>query len=78
MKIEEVRSLMQGLFPAEITEDQLYVWSDALEQHHKDLMGLVETWRHISSLRDSPLPYQACYIIGECADQLASLINPKD
>ena len=57
---------------------QMNIAQEALEQHHKDLMGLVEAWRRMSSLRDSPFSDDIASIIGGCADQLESLINPKD
>jgi len=53
----------------------------ALEQHHKDLMGLVEGWRRLADI-DPMEDDRRCIGISEgrdtCADELESIINPKD
>ena len=51
---------------------------EALEQHHKDMMGLVEDWKEKKQTLIAERWFTSAEAIGECADQLESLINPKD
>ena len=61
-----------------ITQKHLEM-AEAIEQHHKDLMGLVERWRGQARTQRHPLDQTGPNgAIGSCADQLESLINPKD
>lgn len=86
MKIEDIINVMDDV--SEIldlegvhqTAAELYEAMKALEQHHKDLTGLVERWRTYAGTNWSKTHTEevANDSLLNCADQLESLINPKD
>lgn len=75
MKIEEILNEMWRTPVEAVDEASMVSWIKAIEQHHKDLMGLVEAWkaiRHPNSFDPIGATYE------QCAEELESLINPKD
>lgn len=90
MKIEDVVSLLvaesrkfeEGAL-AQVTwldaAAQVLKQKNVLEQHHKDLMGLVSEWRK-RLVSDDDMDYKEGFYeaMQQAASNLESLINPKD
>lgn len=85
MRIEDVINVMDDV--SEILDlegvhqaaAELYEAMKALEQHHKDLMGLVEAWTNkIGPATGSPYSSGQSDAFRKCRNDLSSLINPKD
>ena len=60
---------------------QMNIAQDALEQHHKDLMGLVERWRDREAefwKRKDDYSFGLHQAYGNAADDLEEIINPRD
>lgn len=85
MKIDEAMAGLKGKFTSgnsiQVTRSTITVeeW-EALEQHHKDLMGLVEAWRIKERKNHGCGDFYDGIAHGYdmCSEQLESLINPKD
>lgn len=74
MKIEDLVSEMEEALRHGPKRGEVMSWIHSLKEIKSEITHLADTWRNLSSLRDSPLPDQACYIIGECADQLNDVL----